>query len=85
MQYFVATTDGSRLGLDELFERMERNGAKESRITFSRGADEPHTIGRFRDGDRRGRRGSAPRVRCCRKDRTEGHQGFGLSVCPKSS
>ena len=30
MQYFVATTDGSRLGLDELFERMERNGAKES-------------------------------------------------------
>ena len=40
MQYFVATTDGSRLGLDELFERMERNGAKESRITFSRGADD---------------------------------------------
>jgi len=30
MQYFVATADGSRLGLDELFERMERNGAKES-------------------------------------------------------
>ena len=29
MQYFVATADGSRLGLDELFERMERNGAKE--------------------------------------------------------
>ena len=24
----------------ELFERMERNGAKESRITFSRGADD---------------------------------------------
>jgi hypothetical protein len=40
MQYFVTTTDGSRLGLDELFERMERNGAKESRITFSRGADD---------------------------------------------
>jgi hypothetical protein len=40
MRYFVATTDGSRLGLDELFERMERNGAKESRITFSRGADD---------------------------------------------
>ena len=40
MQYFVATRDGSRLGLDELFERMERNGAKESRITFSRGADD---------------------------------------------
>jgi hypothetical protein len=40
MQYFVATTDGSRLGLDELFERMERNGAKESRISFSRGADD---------------------------------------------
>ena len=40
MQYFVATADGSRLGLDELFERMERNGAKESRITFSRGADD---------------------------------------------
>ena len=40
MQYFVATTDGSRLGLDELFERMERNGAKESRIIFSRGADD---------------------------------------------
>ena len=40
MQYFVATTDGSRLGLDELFERMERTGAKESRITFSRGADD---------------------------------------------
>jgi hypothetical protein len=40
MKYFVTTTDGSRLGLDELFERMERNGAKESRISFSRGADD---------------------------------------------
>ena len=40
MQYFVATTDGSRLGLDELHGRLARNGAKESRITFSRGADD---------------------------------------------
>ena len=40
MQYFVATTDGGRLGLDELLGRMERNGAKQSRITFSRGADD---------------------------------------------
>jgi len=40
MQYFVATRDGSRLGLDELLGRMERNGAKQSHISFSRGADD---------------------------------------------
>jgi hypothetical protein len=40
MRYFVATRDGSRLGLDELLGRMERNGAKKSHITFSRGADD---------------------------------------------
>ena len=40
MQYLVTTTDGSRLGLDELHGRLARNGAQESRITFSRGADD---------------------------------------------
>ena len=40
MQYFVATRDGSRLELDELLGRMERNGAKQSHISFSRGADD---------------------------------------------
>ena len=40
MQYFVATRDGSRLGLDELLGRMEKNGARQSRLTFSRGADD---------------------------------------------
>ena len=40
MQYFVATRDGSRLGLDELLGRMEQNGARQSRFTFSRGADD---------------------------------------------
>jgi hypothetical protein len=39
-QYLVATRDGSRLGLDELLQRMEQNGAKKSRITFSRGTDD---------------------------------------------
>ena len=40
MQYFVATRDGSTLGLDELLGRMEQNGARQSRFTFSRGADD---------------------------------------------
>jgi hypothetical protein len=40
VRYFVTTRDGSRLGLDELLGRMERNGARQTRITFSRGTDD---------------------------------------------